>query len=84
MIYSNVPGNVPTLIPNISNLCLSFPDNSVYRFINFIDLFEEPVFGYLDIFLYCLSFISLISRLTFIISFFLLILGLVCSSFLLS
>ena len=46
-----------------------FPDQSDYKFVNFINLLQEPAFGSVDFLIVSLFFISLISTLNFIIFF---------------
>ena len=57
-----------------------FLDEFGQRFINFVDVFKETTFGFINL-LYCFVSMSLISSLIFMISFRLLIWGIVCSSF---
>lgn len=73
----------PSFIPVIYNLCLFyfFLHHYAQRFITFINLFKETAVSFTD-FLYCFSPLNLFDfALNFSISFFLIALGLICSSF---
>ena len=50
--YTCTGGNIPFLIPGCNNLNILSFFLGLARFVNFVELFKEPTFGFID-FLYC-------------------------------